>query len=161
MIIVLIRNPVERAYSHYHHEVNMGFETLTFEEAIDKEGERLDGEREKLIREETYRSFNFQNFSYISRGIYLDQLKDWRSFFNKDQMLVLRSEDFYHNPSKTLAQVTEYLGLKSWDLKEYKKYHQSNYQPMDPTIRTRLSEYYRPFNQCLYDYLDKDLSWDN
>src|SRR5258706_3897640 len=73
-LIVLLRNPVDRAYSHHWLVTQEGKETLSFEEAIEHEEERLAGGREKILADEHYTSFNHRHFSYLARGIYLDQL---------------------------------------------------------------------------------------
>ena len=74
-IIILLRNPIYRAYSHYCHQVRKRRETLSFKHAIEKEAERLNGEAEKILQNENYNSFNHRRFSYLARGIYVDQLK--------------------------------------------------------------------------------------
>lgn len=74
-LIVVLRNPVDRAYSHYWHEVRMGYEHLSFEEAIAKESERTGREVHDLLRDEQYRSVEHQHFSYLNRGIYHQQLR--------------------------------------------------------------------------------------
>ena len=63
-LIICLRNPVDRAYSHYHHNIRLGVEHLSFDEAIDKEDERLSGEYEKILINENYYSLNYQIFSY-------------------------------------------------------------------------------------------------
>jgi hypothetical protein len=74
-IIVLLRNPIDRAYSHYHHALKQGNETLSFEDAIGKEEERLYKEMEKMLKDENYYSFNHQKYSYLSRGIYSEMCR--------------------------------------------------------------------------------------
>jgi len=71
-IIVLLRNPVDRAYSHYHYAVERYGETLSFEEALDIENERLAGEMEKFQKNPYYKSRNYRCFSYQKRGIYIE-----------------------------------------------------------------------------------------
>src|SRR5205807_8171720 len=64
-LIVLLRNPVDRAYSHFQHQLRQpGVEILAFEEAIDHEEERLAGEEQKLIDNPSYVSFNYNHYSY-------------------------------------------------------------------------------------------------
>src|SRR5205823_10005526 len=75
-LIVLLRNPVSRAYSHYYHEVTGGHEKLSFEEAIACEEERIGKEAEQLAQNEQYVSYKHRHFSYLARGIYVDQLKE-------------------------------------------------------------------------------------
>jgi hypothetical protein len=160
-LIVLLRDPVERAYSHYHHEVRMGAESLSFEEAIDKEEQRLQGEVNKLVENERYRSFNHQHFSYLARGIYLDQIQMWREYFKPESMLILSSEKFYADPAKVIQQVTDLLGLSGWSLSDSKKYNSSPYPDMDARTRQRLVEFYRTYNKKLFEYLNMDLSWEH
>lgn len=160
LLIVLLRNPIERAYSHYQHEVKMGAENLSFEEAIDKEEERLTSEVGKLIEDKNYRSFNHQHFSYLSRGIYVDQIEAWSRYFHPEQLLILNSEHFNEYPGNVLRVVREYLGLANWELTEYKKYHAARYIPMQMDTRERLTRFFEPHNQRLYEYLDINFGWE-
>jgi hypothetical protein len=159
-LIVLLRNPIDRAYSHYHHEVSKGNETLSFEDAIAGETERLDGEREKMLKDGDYYSFNHEHYSYLSRGIYVDQLKLWMSRFPKDQILILKSEDFYADPAAILKQTVQFLNLPTWEATDCTKYNSGNYPKMDVTVRKRLIEYFEPHNQRLYEYLGVNFEWD-
>lgn len=94
-LLVMLRDPVERAYSHYQHMLLEGLEGVaTFEEAIEREPDRLAGEVEKILADPAYNSFHHQHHSYLARGIYVDQLRPFCSLFPEDQVLVLRSEDF-------------------------------------------------------------------
>jgi hypothetical protein len=158
-LIALLRNPVDRAYSHYYLEVRRGRETLSFEDAIDKGAERLAGEKEKLIEDENYYSLNHRHYSYLARGIYVDQLKPWMSYFPREQILILRSEDLYDDPPATLERVTEFLDLPIWEPKRYEKYHRARYPKMSVATRERLVDYYEPHNQRLLEYLGMDFGW--
>lgn len=152
-LIVLLREPVARAWSHYHHEVRLGFESLSFDEAIAQEAERLNGETEKLLADETYYSFNHQHYSYLSRGIYIKQLETWMDLFPKKQFLVIKSEDFYTNPGKTLDQVFEFLELPAYQLDHYSKYNVGDYPPLTDSTQRYLSDYFQPHNRKLQEYL--------
>ena len=162
-LILLLRNPVDRAFSHYNHEVKYGNEAaVSFEEAIEKEDERLDGEMEKLLADEFYFSFNHQHFSYLSRGIYINQLEQWAKFFPKKQFLVLKSEDFFTNTSFVFKRITEFLGLPDWQPEFFRTYNAAkNSKMLDNKTRERLTDYYRRHNQRLYEYLGTDFGWDN
>ena len=159
-LILLLRNPVDRAYSHYHHEVSMGVETLSFEEAIDREDERLKGEWERMLEDEGYYSFNHQHYSYLSRGIYVDQVKVWMELFSRKQILILKSEDFYANPANAFGRTLQFLELPRWEPVEYGRYNSISYPPMDATVRRRLLDYFEAHNQRLYEYLGTNFGWD-
>jgi hypothetical protein len=139
-LIALLRNPVDRAYSHYQMQVKRGTELSPFEEAIEQ-----------------------QHTSYVSRGIYVDQLLRWFEFFGKEQMLILKSEDFFERPVETLKVVLTFLDLPGWqpdasDLQQ--KRHTGAYtQKMDPSTRRRLEAYFEPYNKRLYECLDVDFGW--
>jgi hypothetical protein len=163
-LIVLLRNPVDRAYSHYQHQVarvwGEGHETLTFEEAIEAEERRLAGELEKLLRNEQYDSRNYRSYSYLSRGIYIDQIAAWLRFFDRDQMLILRSEDLFINAGGTLKTLLDFLGLAHWTPKTPAYIpNKREYTDLSPAIRQQLDEYFRLHNRRLYEFLGVDFGW--
>lgn len=165
-LIVLLRNPVDRAYSHYHHRTKKGLETLGFEEALEAEEHRLAGEEEKLLADEGYLSHNHQHFSYLSRGLYAEQLVRWHRRFDRDQVLVLRSEDLYESPHAVFAEAQRFLGLpvrRSGSIRrarERRRKRGPRYPPMAIETRQRLAAYFRPHNERLYEYLGRDLGWE-
>ena len=156
---MLLRNPVERAYSHYHHEVRLKKEKLSFENAIKEEPRRLEGEVEKMLNDETYYSFNHQHFSYLQRGIYIDQLERWTKKFTKEQMLILSSEDFYSNPNKICNEIFGFLNLPNFNLNKIKVYNTGSNKSMRENTRKNLLEYFKPHNEKLYNFLNKDFGW--
>jgi sulfotransferase family protein len=162
-LIVLLRNPVDRAYSQYYHSIELGYESRSFEEAIRDEQQRTAQERDKILRNEHYQSYAYKHHSYLTRGIYVDQLQAWMSFFPREQFLILKSEDFYADPATALKKVYAFLNLPVAELlsqkKEYKQLNNTSYSKMDEALRTRLEEYFRPHNARLYEFLDTDFGW--
>ncbi len=159
-LIVMLRNPVDRTYSHYQHEVRKGREKLSFIEAVSREKASFLEEKEKMARDEEYYSFNHHRFFYLARGIYVEQLKTWMNLFSKDQLLIIRSEDFYSKTPSVLKRVFTFLNLPNWDLGEYPKFNPGNYEKMDNSIRDLLTNYFRPYNQQLYEFLGTSFDWD-
>ena len=159
-LIALLRNPVERAYSHYQHSVREGYEEMSFKEALEKEKVRLKGEREKIMSDPDYYGFNHNRYSYLSRGIYINQLQVWRKYYPKEQMLILRSEDLFYDLSAVYNTLLEFLGLPEYTIKKQINYNVGNYTPMVPALKARLIEYFKPHNKKLYEYLSWDLGWD-
>jgi hypothetical protein len=127
-LIALLRNPVDRAYSHYLHTNRLGKETLSFEDAIAKEEERLRGIVARIHEDGNYYSPEYHYYSYLSRGIYIDQLEAWFSFFDKQQILILPSEELYRDPAATYSKVLEFLDLPNWKLEQYEIYNSGNYK---------------------------------
>jgi hypothetical protein len=163
-LIVLLRNPVDRAYSHYHLTVELGHERLSFEEAIQWEEERIGKERERVLADENYESYAYVHFSYLSRGIYVDQLQAWMRLFPREQFLILKSEDLYADPAATLQKVLAFLNLPESDqhlpTNVYKQYNGKTASHMDPALRKRLLEYFEPHNARLCTYLGVNFGWD-
>jgi len=158
-LIALLRDPVDRAYSHYHHEVRNGTETLPFEEAIQREAERLGGEWEK-IGNGAYDSLSHRRYSYLSRGIYVDQLRRWRACFPEEQLLILRSEDLFADASGVLEQTVDFLGLPGMERADRSRVNKGSYtEAMNEETRKYLVAYFRSHNERLYDYLGRDFGW--
>ncbi len=158
-LIVLLRNPVERAYSQYHHQVRLGLEELSFEEAIDQEPARLAGEFEKLISDDEYYSFNYQNYSYLARGMYADQLTRWFKFFPRQQFLILESQAFYAQPAPTLERALDFLGAPRWQPATFRVENDGAYPAINPDTRAMLVEFFAPHNARLYELLNVDFDW--
>jgi len=112
---------------------------------------------------------NRSRSSYLSRGVYVDQLVRWAEHFDEEQTLVLKSEDFFGSPVDTLKVVLGFLGLPEWEPEpseprgknsdERKKFKGKYKREMDPETRRRLEEYFEPHNQRLYDHLGVDFGW--
>lgn len=158
-LIVLLRNPVNRAYSHYQHEVIRGGETRSFEEAVEQEEALLSGELDKIMKDEHYYSKNYMRRSYLNRGIYVDQLKTWMHYFDREQFLILRSEDFFENQPSVLQRVYDFLDLPDWQPDTLRKYGSRGYSRIAESTREWLVEYFEPHNQRLYEFLGADLGW--
>ncbi|MBO0347766.1 sulfotransferase domain-containing protein [Phormidium pseudopriestleyi FRX01] len=159
-LIVLLRNPVGRAWSHYNHEVRWGFETLSFAEAIAQEPVRLAGEVEKMFADPNYYSYNHQHYTYLSRGIYANQLNSWMELFPKEQFLILSSEAFYANPAAILAETLAFLGLPPMEIGDYPKYNAGEYVTLPDGLQSTLNQYFQRHNQHLLDEFSLNFSWD-
>ena len=158
-LIALLRDPVQRAYSHYQHEVARGFERLPFEQAIDAEPARLAGETERMAAEPLYHSFEHQHHSYLARGRYAEQLDRWRARFDDEQLLVLSSERFFREPEAVFARVLDFLELPAFTPGAYEKHNAHEYRQMGDGVRGRLLEHYREPNRRLYESIGDDFGW--
>lgn len=159
-LVVLLRNPVDRAYSHYWHQVHRGFEQLSFEEALEAEPERLAGELERVVRDDGYQSFRRHHFSYVTRGRYAEQLAWWTEVFPREQILVIRSEDMYADAGAVAERVQRFVGVPPRDLGPLPKYGSYSSGRMDPRTRAELVERFREPNRDLAALVGRDLEWD-
>ena len=101
-LIVLLRDPVERAISQVFHAQRLGFEPLPIDEALAAEQSRL----------ATGDPYSFQKHSYLSRSRYLEQLDRYEALFPREQLLILRSEDLFSTPEKIWQKLLSFLELK-------------------------------------------------
>jgi hypothetical protein len=172
-LIVLLRNPIDRAYSHHWLGTLEGNETLSFEEALEREEERTAGEYEKIIKDDAYSSFSHRHFAYLARGKYVDQLKHWMGYFPREQFLILQNEELYTHTATQVKQTLDFLGVSTKDFdekKEFKQYREPNSRgyknearppKMDPKLRAYLIDYFKPHNERLYEFLGRDFGWDH
>lgn len=160
-LIVLLRNPVDRAFSHYYNEIRHERESLALEEAFEAEPERLAGEVEKMMEDEKYFSFHHGHHAYLARGIYIEQIRQVREYYPEDQLLVLDSDLLFSEPQQTCNHVFHFLGLPPWGIQEFKVHNPGQYKnPMSPELRKKLVAYYSPHNKALYEYLGTRFDWD-
>jgi hypothetical protein len=158
-LVALVRNPVDRAFSHYQHEVALGREPLSFEEALAAEDERLRGEEERLSADPRYFSHAWWNYTYRSRGLYAEQLERWLAAFPREQLLVFPSEDLLGDPDGAYGRVLQFLGAPPHSLESYPRVFERQYEPMKPVTRSRLAEGFAEPNRRLYALLGRDLGW--
>ena len=158
-LLVLLRDPVDRALSHYHHEVALGREPLSFEDGVAAEPERTRGEEERLARDPGYWSPAWWDHTYVARGRYADQLERWFSLFPREQLLVVASEELAADPRGSYARVLSFLGAPPHELESYPRVYEQQYGEMRPDTRRRLAEYFAEPNRRLYELLGRDFGW--
>lgn len=158
-LIALLRNPVDRAHSHYHHEVELGREPLSFEDALEREEERMRGEQERMLADPEYFSHAWWNFTYLARGRYAEQLERWLAVFPRDQLLVLPSEQLFDRPGEAYARILEFLGAPPHELGSYPRVFGRDYSAMRPATRRQLADYYEEPNRKLSELLGQELGW--
>jgi hypothetical protein len=139
-LVVLLRDPVERALSQYFHSVRLGLEHLELAEALAAEPQRLTNAEAALGRGERHQSH--QEHSYVSRSRYGPQLERYARLFPGEQLLVLRSETFFFNPQAVTDQVWRFLGLKPHPLTTLRPANQGRGEAagVSPATRGQLEE---------------------
>jgi hypothetical protein len=109
-LIVLLRDPVERAISQYFHARRHGFESLGLADALAAEFKRLLGS-ENSLKPDNGLHYSHQKHSYVSRSRYEEQLNRYTARFRPEQLLVMRSEDFFIKPEDCWKQIQAFLEL--------------------------------------------------
>jgi len=158
-LIVLLRNPVDRALSHYHHEVALGREPLPFEEALAREEERTRGEVERMLADGAYFSDPWWNYTYIGRGRYAEQLERWLAVFPGEQLLVLTSDELGGRPAQAYSRVLGFLGASPHELDSYPRVFEQDYPDMEPETRSMLRDAFAEANRRLYELVGAEFGW--
>ena len=163
-LIVVLRDPVDRAYSHFEMSCRRGEESLTFEEAIAEEPLRLKPYIDILSNNPHDTSVGFRSgyskFSYLSRGLYANQVKRWLKFYERENILFLRSELLLEQPNAVMQQVFCFLGLPKFEFDFSEKKNVGNYfSSMDSSTRAYLYDYFKPYNTELSELLKENYTW--
>jgi hypothetical protein len=183
-LIVMLRNPVDRAYSQYWHARTRGYERLSFEDALEAEQARL----------KSSNPMDRWRHSYVDRGWYMAHLSRNLEHFDRSAICVVISEDLRARPGQMLKRVFEFLGadpskfnvsdlkpvnefvrFRSPALRRFTDYlpaqlrppvnrlnmSREKYPPMAAATRQRLAELFAAENAKLAAWLGRDLSvWD-
>ena len=158
-VLVMLRDPVRRAESHFHHSVSHGHEDLTLEEALAAESDRLAGEDARMQSDWSYWSHGHEHHSYAAKGMYADQLERLFSHYPRDQVMVIQSEAFYRDSNSVLEQVTDWLGLAKVGLEQGDDRNGHRYEKMSEPMREQLIEIYREPNERLFELLGERYDW--
>ena len=100
--IAVLRDPIERAWSHYRHARRLGLESLGFAEALATESERL-----------AAAPSSHRHHSYFARGCYAEQLERWFGALGRERVLVLRFEALRDGEPACRAAIESFLGLET------------------------------------------------
>jgi hypothetical protein len=157
-IIVMLRNPIDRAFSSYQMAKRFGYETFSFEKALECEEQRLVQEK-SFYKGKPYHSYVYQRLTYKKRGAYINYIKKWKELFGEN-LLVISSEDFFENTGEQMKIISAFLSVKEFGGYAFEIFNKGNYsEKMDPGTRAALEVYYKPFNEALYAFLRKDMGW--
>jgi len=158
-LIILLRNPVFRAYSHYQMNVRLGVETRSFEEVVLSEmTEMAHVPAQGAANNISSRDHQF-HFSYLQRGQYADQVLRWQEYFKPEQFLVIQSENFFQDTQNIMQDVFDFLELERFSIPDIKSHNSGEYNSMPANIRSKLEDYFEPFNYQLNLLLGSDFTW--
>lgn len=158
-LILVLRNPVDRAYSHYQHSLRIGRENLSFEDAVEKEEERIGAVYRRVLEDENYYGEDLDYYAYLTTGMYASQVLVLKSLFPDERILILKSEDLLASPQTAVNHVLSFLGLPPMELTQPKKFNSGKYRGINPSTRAELIDRFKPHNQALYDVLGRDFGW--
>jgi len=159
-LVVMLRDPVERAFSAYKHEVARGFESeKDFLRALDLEDSRLDGELGRMRSDITYESYAHRHHAYVRRGQYAEQLERVLEYYPREQLHVCDSEAFFADPAAEYRELIDFLELRQHTPERFERYNARPSSPMPSEARERLQRHYRPWDERLSRLLGRDPAW--
>jgi hypothetical protein len=160
-LIALLRNPVDRAISHFAMESSERRTELSLEEALRRESERLPRDIQRPSPGARCEGAPpLQLFSYLARGVYVDQLVAWERYFPRGQLLVINSGEFFADPAAAMGRVWRFIDLPEVRLSCYPAHSAFVHPCVDSATRAALVEYFRPHNRRLYEFLGCSFDWD-
>ncbi|RZU52081.1 sulfotransferase domain-containing protein [Krasilnikovia cinnamomea] len=161
-ILVLVRDPVERAYSQHAHEVARGFESeRDFGAALALEPARLHRQEERLADDPRYYSFAHQHHAYRARGEYARYLGAMARHLDRERIHVVESERFFTEPEQVYDEVLDFLRLPQGMAEP--PFEKHNARPratdMDPAVRRDLTAHFAPHDEALITWLGRTPVW--
>ena len=158
--IVLLRNPVDRAISHYFHERRLGSETEEIETAFELEEERLEKDPDGRVGPRLENLTNRFCFGYVARSRYAEQLREWFELFGREAFYVETSERFFAESNEVRGEILEFLGRSPADLPTIQPRNVGSYVSRVPeSIYGQLEEKLRPSVEELEALLDRRELW--
>jgi len=154
--VVLLRDPIARALSNYHHAKRYGFENRTFTEAIEEELDSL--EKGELL--DKLGTVEHRERSYIARGAYVEQLERWFEYFPREQFLIHLSEDLFQDPKAIVMQTLNFLDIDTsvYPDIEFKQLNKVEYSSeFSDELHQRMLTFFKPYNERLAQLLEIDL----
>jgi tetratricopeptide (TPR) repeat protein len=162
-LILIFRDPVARAISQYYHWVRLGVENRPIEDAFKVELDLLSELNDNEVTDisSLNSQFNKPEYrgKYIYHGMYSIFIGNWISLFGKNNILILKSEDLKHNPSKVMNKVFSFLDLPNFSGEYSTNLNTGIYPEVDVTIHNRISNFFEPFNAKLEAHTGMKFNW--
>ncbi len=156
-IIVLMRDPVSRAFSHYQHRKTRHLESRSFAECVAEEirNNQFPPEFGEALRPDAA-----PMLGYVARGYYALQLELLLKLFPRNKVLMMDSASLFQDTTAACERVFNFMGLDSFDVQPTKIYNRGYYQEqIDPRVAEQLREHYRPYDALLTDLIGQKFTW--
>lgn len=162
MIVMMLRDPVDRAASAHAHELARGFEDEPdFERALQLEPERLRGEVARIIADPNYQSYSHRHHAYLGRGRYIEQITQFQAAGLGDRLFVVDADAFFADQARVFLDLQRALGLRPWTPPDVLQLNIRTRSEMDSGLRSRLREYFQPYDEQLEPLLGESPTWLN
>ncbi len=163
-IICVLRDPVERAFSHWrwdqkrfisrktqdpHWKGFPNFETLIEAEMATIRGGGMEPH-----------AFSGARAGYLRHSIYEPFMRLLFEQFGRDRVFIVDAAEFFQDPQSTTKQIYAFLGLPEVEPLVIEERNPGPSGALDAGLRKNLAAFFRPYNEELYALLDKDFGWD-
>lgn len=152
--VIILRDPVLRAFSHYRMQKKTGMEELSFIDALRMEDERI----EEGNSYSSVHNYCYQRLGYRSRGEYSRMTGSWLSAFSADRIHFISAENFFSFPEKEFQRLLDFLELRSHTLQDFRKYNEGERGEMNSEAMNLLARHYRDYNHELSAMLDGEIT---
>lgn len=149
-LIAILRNPIDRAYSNWNMERHRGNEIRSFGECLDCEMVLIkEGKKEKSLYK-----------SYLDRGLYSNQIEKIYNLFPKNQVHIIKYENYAQNQEQTVSNVLTFLGLNDgyYHFKEHKRHSITYQKEMNDDDRRKLYDFFKKDIEIVEHMLNWDCS---
>jgi hypothetical protein len=159
LIVAVLRDPVERAYSHWKERRNHT-EDLSFAAALAAEESRTAGIHERMVEDPTLISPAHRHQTYVAQSRYAPMLERWLAAYGSDQVLVRPAEEFYADPQALCDEITDRLGLPRHDVGPLDPFNSEPSTEMEPEIRSKLQAQLRDDIEAVEALLGRPMPWE-
>ncbi len=157
-IIIIFRDPVERAFSHYKFSVKNGFENASFEKALELEETRINSASQNPLSD-PYHNYVIQRLGYFKRGVYANYMPNWLNVFDRKNIYFTSSERLFKDPGAVYNEITDFLEIDRYSNLKFQRLNEGSSDKMDPKTFRYLRDAYKPHNERLFALLEQQYDW--
>ena len=161
-IIVTLRNPVERSFSHFNFVKGYGGESsdMTFEKALELEPKRVLDALNLMEKDRYHASLKLSRYGYVRNSEYLTHLQNWLTYYPIKQFHFIDFSDLKQDANKVLNEIHLFLGVEYESIKSYVVANKSNYDSnIKDSTQIMLREHFKDYNEDLFKLIGKRLDW--
>lgn len=152
-LILILRNPSDRAYSEYNQNIIDENESRDFEELIKKEIEEIENTSDENLK------FCSDKINLVKKGIYIKQVLPWLKIFPREQILIISTEELGEKTDETYNKIFRFLELPEYKIKNKQRYRRGTYEKMSDEARKILDNFYEQYNNELFQKIEKNFEW--
>jgi len=161
-LIIILRNPIDRAFSHFQMEVRNGREKKkNFNYAFENEILRLNKIDLSKLEDPYYQDDDHRNHLYFERGKYSKQISAWLNYFPKSNIHIILYEEFFSDVNTNFKKVCTFLNIKKIEIRNSKIYNKGNYNKIETKTRDKYLKYLQIEKNNLEKLLNKKINWNN